>query len=134
MANRVAGHVQVEIQPSPKLVRLVESLQLNDAETFQAVEHYVNPLLEKGADTIILGCTHFAHLTPVIEKVAGANVSVISTELPVAKEVVRRLETSNLLTDANTSGNVTFFSNHNEQLFEKQVSRLWGEDAKTESF
>jgi len=134
LANRVAGHVQVEIQPSPKLVRLVESLQLNNADAFQAVESYVHPLIEKGADTIILGCTHFAHLTPVIEKVAGDNVSVISTELPVAKEVARRLETLNLLTDEASPGKISFFSNHNQALFQKQVKHLWGENAKTQLF
>ncbi|MBF6058868.1 glutamate racemase [Thiomicrorhabdus heinhorstiae] len=134
LAKRVAGNVQVEIQPSPKLVRLVENLELNSAQASFAVEEYVQPLIEKGADTIILGCTHFAHLAPVIREVAGSEVSVISTELAVAREVVRRLECENLLSKENLSGANAFFSNGEVALFQKQISHLWGEDAVAQSF
>ncbi|WP_319380894.1 glutamate racemase [Thiomicrorhabdus sp.] len=134
LARRVAGNVQVEIQPSPKLVRLVENLELNSAQAFFAVEEYVQPLIEKGADTIILGCTHFAHLAPVIETVAGPDISVISTELAVAKEVVRRLRQQALLSVRNEGGEAVFYSNGEPALFDGQVRRLWGPDALVRSF
>lgn len=126
LAQRVAGNAQIEIQPCPKLVRLVEALKLNDKDAFEAVEEYVHPLIEKEADTIILGCTHFAHLAPVIEKVAGANISVISTEIAVAKEVTRRLQIENLFAQKSTPGNAEFWSNSDLPLFQKQLSYLWG--------
>ncbi len=134
LAERVAGHVKMEIQPCPQLVRLVESLQLNDNETYQAVRDYVRPLIEKGADTIILGCTHFAHLAPVIKEVAGPHVSVISTETAVAKEVARRLQSENLLSTASKTSQTEFFSNSDLPLFQKQISGLWGQDARAQSF
>ncbi|MBN2647068.1 MAG: glutamate racemase [Thiotrichales bacterium] len=125
LAKRVAGHVQVEMQPCPKLVRLVESLQLATPEVFAAVEEYVQPLLEKGADTLILGCTHFAHLAPVIQQVAGNQVQVISTELAVAKEVQRRLQP--LETQGKELGQVHFVSNGDPEQFRAQVNCLWPE-------
>ncbi|WP_024852003.1 glutamate racemase [Hydrogenovibrio kuenenii] len=134
LAKRVAGNAHMEIQPSPKLVRLVENLQLDDDAAVKAVEEYVHPLIEKDADTIILGCTHFAHLAPVIEKVAGDKVSVISTELAVAKEVVRRLKVENLLTTQPDFGTTEFFSNGDLALFQQQIQYLWGIDAQAQRF
>lgn len=134
LAKRVAGHVQVEMQPCPKLVRLVESLQLSEPQTYQAVEEYVQPLIEKGADTLILGCTHFAHLAPIIEQVAGANVSVISTETPVAKEVARRLKNENLISDQTRPGATAFYSNGDLAIFQQQLTHLWGSDAHAQRF
>lgn len=134
LAKRVAGHVQMAIQPSPKLVRLVEALQLEGDEVVNAVESYVHPLIEKGADTIILGCTHFTHLAPIIENVAGDKVSVISTEQAVANEVVRRLKTENLLSDHTAQGSTEFFSNGDLPEFQKQILRFWGTGANAQSF
>ncbi|QKI88844.1 glutamate racemase [Thiomicrorhabdus xiamenensis] len=134
LAKRVAGHVEVVIQPSPKLVRLVEELKLNPDEACAAVESYVQPLIEKGADTIILGCTHFAHLAPVIELVAGPNISVISTETAVAKEVLRRLENENLLSTQSMDGESAFCSSGDLALFQRQLTRLWGKDALAQKF
>ena len=134
LAKRVAGHVQVEMQPCPKLVRLVESLQLTEPQTYQAVEEYVQPLIEKGADTLILGCTHFAHLAPVIEQVAGANVSVISTETAVANEVARRLKNENLISNHTRPGVTAFYSNGDLTIFQQQLNRLWGTGAQAQMF
>ncbi|BBN60545.1 glutamate racemase [Hydrogenovibrio marinus] len=134
LAKRVAGNAHMEIQPSPKLVRLVEALKLESEEAVKAVEEYVHPLIDKGADTIILGCTHFAHLSPIIEKVAGEKVSVISTELAVAKETVRRLKTEHLLSDSSQTGTTEFFSNGDFNLFQEQIQKLWSTGAQLLSF
>lgn len=134
LARRVAGHVEVIIQPSPKLVRLVEALRLSSEESCQVVETYVQPLVKQGADTIILGCTHFAHLAPVIRKVAGEAVTVISTELAVAKEVQRRLESSSCLSENALSGLAEFWSSGDLKLYQQQLHRLWGERVSVKGF
>ena len=127
LAKRVAGDVQMEIQPSPKLVHLVENLLLDFEKSQAIVREYVNPLVAKGADTIILGCTHFAHLAPVIEKVAGSEISVISTELAVAKEVQRRLDREKLLGTETLSVMNCFFTSGDLILYRKQIGYLWPE-------
>ncbi|WP_240693234.1 glutamate racemase [Thiomicrorhabdus indica] len=130
LAKRVAGNVQMEIQPSPKLVHLVENLQLDFDQAHKAVREYVEPLMIKGADTIILGCTHFAHLTPVIEQVAGSPVTVISTELAVAKEVQRRLDLEKLLCVATLPAMNRFYTSGDLDLYRKQIAHLW-QDVET---
>ena len=134
LAKRVAGHVQVEIQPSPQLVRLVENLQLKGDNVDEVVQSYVSPLIEKGADTIILGCTHFTHLKKVIQKVAGHSVEIISTEEAVAKEVRRRLIELGVEQSESCVSDCVFVSNGDLGLFSQQVAVLWGVCQKVESF
>lgn len=134
LAKRVAGHVQMEILPSPKLVHLVENLQLDFAQAGVIVNEYVQPLIAKGADTIILGCTHFAHLAPVIRQVAGDQVTVISTELAVAKEAQRRLQGEGLINPNQEPGKERFFSSADLQWVQQQVKHFWQQNVVLEAF
>lgn len=134
LAKRVAGNVQMEIQPSPKLVHLVENLQLDFARASATVNEYVQPLIAKGADTIILGCTHFTHLAPVIQQVAGQEVIVISTEMAVAKEAKRRIEMESLVTKSGALGTQRFFSSADLGMVQQQIEYLWGSKVSLESF
>lgn len=130
LARKVAGNVRVEVMACPDLVLQVESLRLSQDEAEAVVAQYVKPLLEKGADTIVLGCTHYVHLKPVIMAVAGPSVQVISTEEAVAREVHRRLDLAGLLREGR--GEVTrpganqFWSNAPGAVFQRQIEVLWG--------
>ncbi|EKF76066.1 glutamate racemase [Alcanivorax hongdengensis A-11-3] len=129
LAAKVAGNVKMEVMPCPELVRQVESLQLDCPQARQVVAQYVQPLLDRGADTIVLGCTHYVHLKPLIAEVAGPGVTIISTEEAVARETRRRLSQENRLrpTSADTVGQTAFFSNGDPQRFRDQVQTLWGQ-------
>ena len=48
-------------------------------------------MLERGADTIVLGCTHYPFLKPLITEIVGPGVQLIDTGEAVARQVVRRL-------------------------------------------
>jgi len=134
LAQRVAGNVRVEIQPCPELVALVEALKIDPNEAAKVVKNYVVPLLEKGADIIVLGCTHFTYLAPVIREIVGPEIVVISTETAVAKEVVRRLAIEELLAPQGQGGQYEFWSNGDFAAFQKQVHRLWGEPVEVRKF
>lgn len=134
LAQRVSGNTRVEIMPCPDLVTQVESLRLDYHEAATLVEHYVRPLLEKGADTIVLGCTHYVHLAPVIAAVAGPDVSIVSTESAVANEVRRRLESEGLAINDTGLGREEFWSNGSLECFQKQVHHLWGPQARVQQF
>ncbi|HEC73738.1 MAG TPA: glutamate racemase [Methylophaga aminisulfidivorans] len=126
LAHHVADDIRVEVQACPDLVMLVEQLKLSKQECTAAIEKYVRPLLEKGADTLILGCTHFSHLKLLIEKHVGPDIMVISTESAVAKEVKRRLEVNNMINPAIKPGKTHLFSNAAMSKFNLQVKQLWG--------
>jgi glutamate racemase len=83
-------------QPCPGLADQVEKGELRSAETGKLVRRYVEPLIASGADTLVLGCTHYPFLESAIRfaaHTAGAkDVAIVDTGDAVAKQLCRRLE------------------------------------------
>jgi glutamate racemase len=73
----------------PRWVELVEAGMVDGPDARHEVESCLAPLLESGADTLVLGCTHFAFLTPVIESIAGPAVTVLDPAPAIARQVRR---------------------------------------------
>ncbi len=132
LATQYSKNVKVEVQACPGLVEQVESLLLNDANTQVLVQQYVQPLINKGADKIVLGCTHYVFLAPLIQQVAGPNIEIINTATPVAQEVVRRLSARGLASNNRELGSDAFFSSGELELAMRQIKILWGENVRVE--
>lgn len=92
-------NVEVVTQACHGLVECVERGELESAATRALVAEYVQPLLAAGADTIVLGCTHYPFLRSLIEAEAGPSVTLIDTGEAVARQVERRLREAGLLND-----------------------------------
>ena len=73
-------------------VELVENGTLDGPEAYATVKASLQPLLDAGADRIVLGCTHYPFLRPVVESLAGPGVQVIDPAPAVARQTVRLLE------------------------------------------
>jgi len=89
---KYAGSVEIITQGCPGLVEQVERGDLSGAETRKLIEQYTAPLLAAGADTLILGCTHYPFLTSLITEVAGSEIALIETGAAVARQLQRRLQ------------------------------------------
>ncbi len=83
--------VRIEEHVGEGFVQLVESLQLDGPEAERVVRASLQPLLDAGADTIVLGCTHYPFLLPVIRRVAGPGVQVIDPAPAVARQLMHIL-------------------------------------------
>jgi glutamate racemase len=123
-----AAGVRVLTQPSPGLVERVESGELASAETRAVVEQYVRPLLDQGADTIVLGCTHYPFLGGVIQDVAGPGVAIIDPAVAVARELRRRLENGGLLAPGNRVGTERFWATGPVAQVRTVMAQLWGKE------
>lgn len=121
-----ASGKQVLLQACPGWVERVERGELSGAETEAAVAHYVRPLLEQGADTLVLGCTHYPFLAPLIRRLAGPSVQVLDPAPAVARELARRLAALELLNPAAEAGSERFWSSADPQRIGPVVSALWG--------
>ena len=84
--------VEFVIQPCPGLADQVEKGKLASDETRALVGQYVRPIIEKGADIVVLGCTHYPFIRSMIQEAAGPGVDIIDPAAPVARELRRRLE------------------------------------------
>jgi glutamate racemase len=89
VVQRHADGLTVLTHACPAWVALVEDGVVDGPEARQQVERCLSPLLDAGADTLVLGCTHFPFLTPVIEMVSGAAVTIVDPGSAVARQVSR---------------------------------------------
>lgn len=117
--------VQIVLQPCPGLVEQVEKGDLSSQATRSLVEQYVLPLLTKGADTLVLGCTHYPFLIPVIRDIAGPSVTIIDPSEAVAREVRRRLQASELLSRCVPPGTERFWTSGSPAQVQSVVAQLW---------
>lgn len=128
--NKLDSEIKVIQNACPLLVSLVENnwIDINDEVTTLAVKRYLEPIMAKGADTIILGCTHFPILAPIIQKVAGDNVTLIDTGLEEARFVKQILEQNDIENDINHNSIQKFFVSDKTQNFCDVAQILLGED------
>lgn len=118
--------VEFVIQPCPGLADRVEKGDLVSDDTRALVKRYVRPIVDKGADIIVLGCTHYPFLRPLIEEAAGPGVDVIDPAAPVARELRRRLEAASLLNDTAAPGTERFWTTGVLEVMAPIVRQLWG--------
>ncbi len=91
LISRFGADVTVHTQVCPALVPLVEAGELATDRARAAVASYVTPLIDAGVDELVLGCTHYPFLRPLIEAVAGPGVEIIDPAPAVARQVGRVL-------------------------------------------
>ena len=89
--GRFEDDVRIEEHVGRGFVELVENCELSGLKAEATVRASLRPLLEAGADTIVLGCTHYPFLQPVIERLAGPSVTVINPAPAVARQTARVL-------------------------------------------
>lgn len=133
LVNRYAGDVEIVTQPCAGLVERIEANDLNSAETVNLLRGYLDPLLERGADVIVLGCTHYPFLRKQIEKNVREQIAIIDTGLAVAKELKRRLEQSGLLCADDRFGHEHFWSSGDLSKFQPIHAQLWNASAHTQA-
>jgi glutamate racemase len=120
--------VEFVIQPCPGLADRVEKGDLRSSQTRDLVTRYVRPIVDKGADILVLGCTHYPFLRPLIEEVAGPRVDIIDPAGAVARELRRRLDAAGLLGEAGSTGGARFWTTGKTADVEPVVRQLWGQD------
>ncbi len=109
--QRYADGVTVHIQVGKGLVELVEQGKLYSDETRQLLHTYLDPMLEVGIDQLVLGCTHYPFLRPLIEEIVGVGVAVIDPAPAVAKQVQHILMESDMQADSTAVPRYRFATN-----------------------
>jgi glutamate racemase len=127
VVERFAGNVILLQNTCPGLVQQIEHGALDGRETRTILESALNPMLEKGMDTIVLGCTHYPFVIPVIQEIVGPDVRVIDPAPAVARQVSRLLESSGLRSKKPSSEASLYFTSGEGNLFVKMLKRLCNE-------
>ncbi len=119
-------HVKIVTQACLGLVECIERGELDTPQTKALVRQYTAPLLAEGADTIVLGCTHYPFLKEVIQAIVGEEIALIDTGAAVAKQLKRQLEEKGLLSNRKENAEVHFWTNSEVENSKQVIEKLWG--------
>ncbi len=110
VVERFANGVELLQDACPGLVQEIEQGTLEGRETRQILESALLPMLERNIDTVVLGCTHYPFVIPLIQQIVGENVRVIDPAPAVARQVRRVLESQGLKSPPGERSEVRFFT------------------------
>lgn len=122
--ERFAKDVQVFQATCPGLVRQIEKGYLRTPKTRMILVEALKPMLKEGVDTLVMGCTHFPFVIPLIREVAGEDVRVIDPAPAVARQVKRVLEGLSLSNTTDSSGVTIFLTSAEPHRFEILLEEL----------
>lgn len=124
LLDRFANEVQVITQPCPGLVELIETGDLHSPELRLLLQGYVQPLLAAGCDTLILGCTHYPFLKPLLATLVPADVVLVDTGAAVARQLQRLLSGGALLAKG-PARPTQFWTSGSVDIFRNVLPKLW---------
>ena len=130
LLEQYAGACRVITQPCPGLVEAVEAGELRGPRIEGLLARYVTPLLDAGADALILGCTHYPFLRPALAAFAGDHVRIIDTGEAVARQLVRRLDFDGLHAPPGRRGEAAFWTTGDPVAGGEALQRLWDAGAR----
>lgn len=127
VVDRFAKGITVMQDTCPGLVGQIEAGRLNSPETRAILESALRPMIASGADTVVMGCTHYPFVIPLIQEIAGPKVQVIDPAPAVARQTGRLLEAHGLLIqDCETPSQVRFFTTGNSSNLIEMLPMLLG--------
>ena len=130
LLEKYQNGAEVYSQPCPGLVEQVEKGCHNSTETAQLLKNYISPLLDKGVDTIVLGCTHYPFLKGTVRETVGLEITIIDTGEAVARQVGRVLFQHDLENQCQRKGSETFHTSGETYLVAPVIIKLWGGSPK----
>jgi glutamate racemase len=128
---RFAGDIQVYEDPCRGLVELIEQGQFDGRPARKILEEAINPMIRAGVDTLVLGCTHYPFVLPLIHEIAGPDVGVIDPAPAVALQVKRVLAAMGLLAPWERTGHFQTFTTGGIELFTLAIKQLLGQRLPT---
>jgi glutamate racemase len=108
-----ASGIKVIEQVGEGIVPLIESGMLESDKMHGLLKTYLKPMLAHNIDYLVLGCTHYPYLIPILSKMLPEHLKIIDSGLAVAKQTMTVLTTNNLLNTSEIKPDVTLFSNGN---------------------
>ncbi|HZE06512.1 MAG TPA: glutamate racemase [Solirubrobacteraceae bacterium] len=117
-------HVLLQSVPCPDLASVIEAGFPFDEDLMATVREYCAPLRAAEVDTVILGCTHFPLIAPMIQRMLGRGVTLVSSGPGVARSVERALAARGLLNPRSDEGSYRFRCTGDVAAFQRLGTRF----------
>jgi glutamate racemase len=111
-----AHGLQVVEQVGEGLVELIEMGKVNSEEIKMLLKEYLKPMLEANIDYLVLGCTHYPYLIPLLLEMLPKHIKIIDSGEAVARQTKAVLEKHHLLNTQTTTSKNAFFTNGNPEI------------------
>lgn len=131
VVERFANGVELFQNTCGELVQQIEKGNLYGAETRRILEDALHPMLEKNIDTVVLGCTHYPFVIPLIEEIVGDKVRVIDPAPAVARQVKRLLKAGRR--ENSNGGRVRFVTSGEADQVKSIIEILLGIESEVEA-
>ena len=128
LLGRFGTEARVITQPVPGLVEFIEAADLDSPELRRMVEGFVRPLLDQGADTLVLGSTHYVFLKPVLTDLFGARLTLIETGAAIARQLGRVLDERDLAAPDGSKATESFWTSADPARSRRVISKLLGRE------
>ena len=114
LLNTLPNDCQFIKQAGAGLVPLIEAGKADGEETLELLAKHLEPIQDAGADTLVLGCTHYPFLRKSIRKLLGDSITLVDTSEAVVRQLKRQLETLKKENTEQAFGSLLFLSSKNE--------------------
>ena len=118
------SHVALTSVAAPELASLIQDGSEFDDRVVEVVRGYVEPLREAGVDTVILGCTHYPLVQPMLQRLLGPGVGIVSSGSALARQVEHALGVSGLANPRSGEGDYRFLATGDPDFFRALGSRF----------
>jgi len=129
-AGRHASGIHLVKQVCDGLAELVERGALDGPETEAALRGFLQPIIDAGADTVVLACTHYPFVIEPIRRIVGPHVSVIDPAPAIARHLGDVLDARGLAAHRGGTGHHTFFTSGEAEPFRVALAQLTGVQGK----
>lgn len=133
VVERFANGVTVLQDTCPGLVGQIERGDLSGPETRRILEQALRPMLAAGADTVVMGCTHYPFVIPLIEEIGGGQLRVIDPAPAVARQAKRMLESRGIQAGGNQKAEVQYYTSGAVESFDILLEKLLGEAGRAQA-
>lgn len=134
LVDKFASQYKVISQACIGLVEMIEKLELDSDQTHQLLQRYLKPIIEYGADKVVLGCTHYSFVKDEITNILQNRADIIDTSEAVAQQLARQLSLLSLNNASQTAGSEQFFSSDCLTSFVGLLNRLWKQGSTAKLF
>ncbi len=130
LIDEFAGGIQAYAVGCPELVTLVEQGEIDGLAVEETVKQALQPIISEDVDVIVLGCTHFPALRPVIERVTYHKIHIIDSGTAVARRTHYVLDAEGLIQPTNSNeahmGNLKVWCSGDSEVFSNVANKLLG--------
>ncbi|MBX2971887.1 MAG: glutamate racemase [Flavobacteriales bacterium] len=124
IVERFAHGVEVLHQPCPGLVKQIEAGEFDTPATEVMLRGWLEPLVARGIDALVLGCTHYPIVRPLIERIVGPDVRVIDPAPAIARQLEHVMRRDGIEAPADAQGDLQCFTSGDPQTFSAMMQRL----------